>query len=407
MLYFIPLAMLFYTPFTVSAQVALETADSYSALGGPAVTCTDSVVVGDVGVDLGGAVTLTNCTVSGTVHEGDTVSQQAYQDFLVAYDALAQEQCDVNLTGQSLAGQFLSPGVYCFDAAVTETGGVLTLVGSSSDTWVFKAGTLGTGAFTATGFSVVMTSGESCSNNVYWWSAEAATQTDSAIIGSFLSGAGLTVTRGSLDGQALAKAGVTLTGTQLSVCGSPDQPPYGCDGKVTGGGQIPVPNADSEGRATFGFNARGNEDGTGRGHLNYVNHVTGLHVNGPVDKVKVIANNPDGSAKTVQFSGNCGQMPACAFSVTVEDHGEPGKADEFGIRVTGNVSEVRSQRVISRGNIKFHSGSRDGAYCKSDDRLHGKSHDKSHGKSHDRSHVRFHDKSHGKKTKPSVWSAMR
>ena len=46
--------------------------------------------------------------------------------------------------------------------------------------------------------------------------------------------------------------------------------------------------------------------------------------------------------------------PACSFSVTVEDNGEPGRNDQFGITVTGGLSEVRSQRVISRGNIQFH-----------------------------------------------------
>jgi hypothetical protein len=83
--------------------------------------------------------------------------------------------------------------------------------------------------------------------------------------------------------------------------------------------------------------------------------VTGLQVNGPVTAIQVIAINPDGSPKRVQFSGTCdGSEPACSFSVTVEDHGEPGSSDQFGITVTGAVSEVRSQRVISRGNIKFH-----------------------------------------------------
>jgi hypothetical protein len=40
--------------------------------------------------------------------------------------------------------------------------------------------------------------------------------------------------------------------------------------------------------------------------------------------------------------------------VTVEDHGEPGTSDEFGITVTGDVSESQSQRVIIKGNIQFH-----------------------------------------------------
>jgi hypothetical protein len=118
-----------------------------------------------------------------------------------------------------------------------------------------------------------------------------------------------------------------------------------------------VPDPASKGRATFGFNAKGNEDGTASGHFNYLNHVTGLHVNGPVDSVVVIARNPDASPKTVRFSGTCdGNLPACSFSVTVEDNGEPGRRiDEFGVLVTGGLSEFRSQRVISRGNIQLHN----------------------------------------------------
>jgi len=338
---------------TALAQVPLGAAEDFTVLGGSAVTCTDSSVQGDMGVDLGGAFTRTNCTISGTVHVGDTVAQQAYDDFLAAYARIKLLACDVDLTGQTLAGQSLPPGVYCFDAAATETGGVLTLDGAPSDTWIFKIGTLGTGALTGTNFSVVMPGGEACDNNVFWWTAEAATLTDSAFLGSILAGTSITVTRKSLDGQALAKAAVTLTGT--SVCGPAPQPAIHFRGSVTGGGQIPVPNANSTGRATFGFNAKGNEDGTASGHFNYLNHVTGLHVNGPVDNVEVSVTNPDGSAKAVRFSGTCdGNLPACSFSVTVEDNGEPGRNDQFGVTVTGGLSEVTSQRVISKGNIQLH-----------------------------------------------------
>jgi hypothetical protein len=350
----VPFAALLYGPSPALAQPSLGTAEDFAVLGGTAVTCTDSVVIGDVGVDLGGAVTQTNCTISGTVHVGDTVAQNAYDDFLAAYTLFGFVPCDVTLTSGSLAGASLTPGVYCFIAGETETGGTLTLLGSSTDTWIFKIGTGGTGAFTGTNFSVVMSNGETCNNNVVWWTAEAATLTDSVFIGSILAGTSITATRSSLDGQALAKAAVTLTNTEVSVCGTSRTPPHPPI-KVTGGGQIPVPNPDSKGRATFGFNAQPNEDGTATGHFNYLNHVTGLHVNGPVTNVVVIAINPDGSPKTVLFSGTCdGSLPACSFSVTVEDHGEPGTSDQFGITVTG-LTEVRSQRVISKGNIQFHN----------------------------------------------------
>ena len=94
-------ALLSAAPFRAAlAQNApdLGTAADFAVLGGTAVTATDSVVIGDVGVDLGGAVTQTNSTITGTVHVGDTAAQQAYDDFIAAYDALALEQCDTVLT---------------------------------------------------------------------------------------------------------------------------------------------------------------------------------------------------------------------------------------------------------------------------------------------------------------------
>jgi hypothetical protein len=58
------------------------------------------------------------------------------------------------------------------------------------------------------------------------------------------------------------------------------------------------------------------------GHFNYVNHVNGLHVDGPVNEVEVIAFNPDGSPKTVLFSGTCGD--GCSWlAVVYHRHAEP------------------------------------------------------------------------------------
>ena len=250
----------------------------------------------------------------------------------------------------------LAPGVYCNAAGVTFTRTTLTLDGSPTDTWIFKIGTGGTGALTGTNFTVVMPGGgEACDNDVSWWTAEAATLTDSFLLGNILSGAAITVTDGSVDGQVLAKAAVTLTDTDVSVCGSTTPPAHGGI-KVTGGGQIPVPNPDLHGPGHLRVQCEARQVGrtTASGEFNYVNHVTGLHINGPVTTIEVIAINPDGSPKTVRFSGTCRGTPSCSFSVTVEDRGEPGTSDQFGVLVTGGVSEFRSQRVISNGNIQFH-----------------------------------------------------
>jgi hypothetical protein len=339
----------------------LGTAANFAVLGGTAVTCTDSLVIGDMGVYPSAAFTQTNCTIYGTVHAGDSVAKQASEDFLKAYTDLGNVPCGGVTLSLPLAGQFLNPGVYCFDAAVTETGGTLWLINQQNDPnplWIFKIGTGGTGALTGTNFTVQMSIEVGTCTNVFWWTAQGATLTDSVFIGSILAGAAITVTRGTFNGDAFAKAAVTLTDTNFTGCGirppfPPPFPPYPPI-KVTGGGQIPVPNLDSMGRATFGFNAQPNKKGGAKGNLNYVNHVTGLHVNGSVTDIQVIKVYADGSPMTVLFSGT---WEGGFFFVTVEDHGEPGTNDQFGITVTTakyEPIEVTSQRVISNGNIQFH-----------------------------------------------------
>ncbi|MDD2899269.1 MAG: ice-binding family protein [Desulfuromonadaceae bacterium] len=204
-------------PGLAEAAPALGTSASYAILGGTAVTLTDSTVTGDVGSGLPfSTVTQTTSPVTGTIHQGDASAIAAYSDFLVGYDLFAQQPCNVTLTGD-LANQVLAPNVYCFDAAATLTG-QLTLDGPANGEWIFKVGTLGTGALTGTNFSVVMSGGGNpC--NVYWWAAEAATMTTSNFQGTLLSGAGSTFTGGSLMGRDLSKAGATLTGVAVSACG--------------------------------------------------------------------------------------------------------------------------------------------------------------------------------------------
>lgn len=199
------------------AAPALGTSASYAVLAGTAVTLTDSTVTGDVGSGLPfSSVTQTTSPITGTIHQADASAIAAYSDFLVGYDLLAQVPCNVTLTGD-LANQVLAPNVYCFDAAATLTG-QLTLDGPANGEWIFKVGTLGTGALTGTNFSVVMSGGANpC--NVYWWAAAAATMTTSNFQGTLLSGTGSTFTGGSLMGRDLSKAGATLTGVAVSACG--------------------------------------------------------------------------------------------------------------------------------------------------------------------------------------------
>jgi hypothetical protein len=214
---------------------ALGSAANFEILGGPAVTCTGSTIVGDVGSGLpGSAITQTNCTINGTVHQGDATAIAAYNavytDFLNAYNAIAAGYpCTGTLdTVYTDATLTLTPGVYCNDAAVTFTRTTLTLDGQNNPNavWIFKIGTLGTGALTGTSLSVVMANGgQPC--NVYWWVAQAATMTTSNFKGNILAGAATTFTGGSLIGRDFAQAGLTMTGLDVLSCSSlvPPLPP--------------------------------------------------------------------------------------------------------------------------------------------------------------------------------------
>jgi len=371
-------AFVFSASFQPALAQSLGSAASFGVLGATTVTNTGATVVtGNVGVSPGSAITGFPPGVATALYSGaGSLAGPAQADAHTAYTNItnpAAFPCTRNLSGQDLGTVGpLTPGVYCFDSSAQLTGTlVLDAQNNPNAVFIFRIGSTLT---TATASSVVVINGvPGCSgtnNNIYFAVGSSATLgTGTQFAGNILAVASITLTTGaSLAGRAIALGGaVTLDTNTVNTCAGTVIPsPSSCAIKVTGGGQIPVPSPDSNdpsatgtGRATFGFNAqpeRNSESCTAaKGHFNYLNHVTGLHVNGPVNDVSVIATNPDGSPQTVRFSGTCdGSSPQCSFSVTVQDNGEPGTSDQFGITVTGALSEVRSQRVISRGNIQFH-----------------------------------------------------
>jgi hypothetical protein len=253
------LALLTQAAFAQSVP-ALGSASSFTVLsaasnGAGAVTCTDSTVTGDIGSSGPAAsVVQTSCMIVGAVVA--PVAAQVLADFNLAYAALAAARCDHVLT--TLDGQMLSPGVYCFDAAATSTGTVLTLDGPATGIWIFKIGTLGTGALTGTNFSVITPSGAApACNNVYWSVAEAVTMTDSKFVGTVLAGQAITLTRGTFNGDALAKAAVTLTGAAVTGCeAGPSNPPRKHCNQGVGNG----PEACDPGNSNQGNPFRSNDE---------------------------------------------------------------------------------------------------------------------------------------------------
>jgi hypothetical protein len=117
-------------------------------------------------------------------------------------------------------------------------------------------------------------------------------------------------------------------------------------GKVTGGGQVAV----TGGKGSFGFNAKSN-GGVGSGHLNYLNHVTGAHLDCTVAFVTMLTTT------TAEFQGPCSpQSAATSFMAHVEDNNDPapGKGnDRFTITYGSHVNEGGPGTIIS-GSIEIH-----------------------------------------------------
>ena len=366
--------MLLALPAGAEAQTPnLASAETFGVLVASSITNAGATTVnGDVGVGPGGTITGPAITVDedSRIHEGDAAAAQALLDASEVFDALGALPCTMDLSGQNLGGQSLPPGVYCFGANATLSGAPLTLTGTGP--WIFKvAGTL-----TTTASVDVSGSTQDCDGSSVFWRVGGGSGigAGTTFVGNLLSQTGtIAGAAANIDGRLIgigASSAITLNGNTISACSFGRFLPLHPAFKVTGGGQIGVPEPDSPGVSSYGFNAKpagaavtdeAEADPKGKrkiqtsGHVNYLNHVTGLHIDGTVTDLDVVTLDTDGKPKMVRFSGTCTDGPDCSFSVTVEDNGEPSVNDRFGIAVVGSsADETTSDRIVRRGNIQFH-----------------------------------------------------
>jgi hypothetical protein len=205
------------------AQAPLLGAASEFAVLGATVTCTTSVIAGDVGISPATAFTNTGCTITGGMPPAtNEAAVGARANFLSAYDAARNTPCTAVLPSTITGPVTLYPGVYCTDAALTGAG-VLTLdgLGDANAVWIFNIGTMATGALTGTNFTVVMAGGgQPC--NVTWAPSAGVTMTTSVLQGNILAGnaidGSITLTGGSLAGSAMANVAVSMTDTSVIGC---------------------------------------------------------------------------------------------------------------------------------------------------------------------------------------------
>ncbi|MEO8670229.1 MAG: ice-binding family protein [Tahibacter sp.] len=200
----------------------LGQAGGFAVLGGSAISNTGATVItGDLGIWPNTASSISGFPpgiIIGTTHAGDAVAMQAQNDLTTAYNFVAGQACNTDLTGQDLGGLTLTPGVYCFSTSAQLTG-TLTLDAQSNPNAVFLF-KIGSTLTTASNSQVqVINGGSNC--NVYWQVGSSATLgTATAFAGNILALTSITATTGSsMSGRALARNGaVTLDTNTVAVC---------------------------------------------------------------------------------------------------------------------------------------------------------------------------------------------
>ncbi|MDB4952568.1 MAG: hypothetical protein JWO36_137 [Myxococcales bacterium] len=201
-------------------QTVLGDAQSFAVLGGSTVTNTGSTTVsGNLGVDPGLAVTgfPPGLVSNGTIEAGTAVTLQAQNDTTIAYNALAAQTPTLDLTGQDLGGQTLTPGVYHFSSSAQLTGALtLDALGDPSAVFVFQIGSTLTTASNA--LVLVVNGAQDC--NIFWQVGSSATLgTTTVFKGNILALTSITLNTGALiSGRALARHGaVTMDTNSIST----------------------------------------------------------------------------------------------------------------------------------------------------------------------------------------------
>jgi len=207
----------------------LGAAGSFAVLGASTVTNTGPTVVnGDLGVSPGNAVTgFPPGLVTGTINAGNAAAASAQNSITTAYNQLAGQACDVNLTGQNLGGLTLTPGAYCFSSSAQLTG-TLTLDGQGNPGAVFVF-QIGSTLTTASGSRIVLINGAQPCGVFFQVGSSATLGTTTSFVGNILALASITLNTGANNnGAVFARTGAVTLDTNVvravGSCGSGPQP---------------------------------------------------------------------------------------------------------------------------------------------------------------------------------------
>lgn len=127
---------------------------------------------------------------------------------------------------------------------------------------------------------------------------------------------------------------------------------------MTGGGQVLVNRNNKNDKRSFGFNARGLAlvVGGASGHFNYVNHVTGAKINGPVTFIYYAIADAFGGEMKFEVT----TVEGCKYNVTTKDQVESGSKPPYDYltveKVLGSCTEPGNATTrLDTGNIQWHN----------------------------------------------------
>ena len=150
--------------------------------------------------------------MTGTIHAGDAVAQQAQSDDTNAYNILAGRPVTQDLTGQDLGGKTLIAGVYGFNSSAQLTG-TLTLNGQGNPNSVFIIN-IGSTLTTASNSSILLINGAQGGNVFFRVGSSATLGTSTSFTGDILALTSITLNTSAniICGDALAQNGAGRVG---------------------------------------------------------------------------------------------------------------------------------------------------------------------------------------------------
>jgi hypothetical protein len=209
--------------YTILAQTSLTAKPTSQIIGDVAYDGPDSTPTGFFQIHNGATLPLTDyatsdridgkmyatnysTTTQGQISQAITDRDAAYTQFVGLTGGTAQTGTDV------VDGTVFNAGFYQWGAGFALTT-QMVLSGNATDVWVFKMG-----ALTMSGTSSILLTGGAIANNVFWYSASAATFADgSNMVGNVLVETTVTVADNvqTLYSNLYAKTGVTLGANSL------------------------------------------------------------------------------------------------------------------------------------------------------------------------------------------------